>query len=1052
MAENISLSPRIIDQIAEGKAILFLGAGASYGCTSSNGERKALTGAQLGVAISERFLGGRRSTEALAKIADYACSDSSVLDVQNFLKQVFESIEPQDFHKIIPLFKWKAIITTNYDRVIEKAYEQTPARIQNPFVIIQDGDLRGIEDTVNAVPIFKIHGCISRVADTSIPLIIANEQYAKYQNGRSRLITAFREMAKDHPVLFCGYEIADPHVAQILFSLESGFQDRPSYVAINPRFDDLDKRYWGGYKMEAVSATFKEFLIHIDQQVDIKKRLLGSILSRPAGALSRWLKTNATPSHNLQAVINGRLIHVHHEMLIENPNPANFYRGDSATWAPIKSGYDFDRNLTSQVLANIRSTNSDPKLVLIKGHAGAGKSVTLRRIAWELSGPNINALCFFCDTSLKGVRDILDELYEISGERIYIAVDNGMFDANALNECYVAAKKKQIPVTFVVAVRSNEWNSSNGTMKLIPAEEYTLGDLSPDEADMLCSLLEEHGCLGELAHLSHMQRVETLMSNHERQLLVALHEATSGADLRKILRDEYRNISPLEAQILYLDICSLHRLNVPVRAGLVSRMSGTNFIQFEERFFSPLEKVVTSYSDWRSKDFAYKTRHTEIAQIVFDEAFPTPVEKANQLVRILAALNSDYSSDAEAASKILKGRVIADDFADRSLAERIFESADQAGLDQGFVFQQRALFELKHPGGSAIRALKFIDQALDSPRGQNSSIHHTKAVVLRDLARGKDMEPSLAVRYQENSLAEVKDHGLLKTPYGVVTYCEVLMDQVRVRIENGPIDSQKLSEEVAIRKMSELERNIAEGLQRWPDDTYLVNLRHQLFTVLNEHPQALLMLRKAYAKTPANEFIALRLSRQLIDSDNPAQIEEAKKILHGAVSQNQSSKALNFQLAKLLIKENEVTNALEISKLLRRSFTDGDTHFEAQFHSARHEFLFGSRERAQQIYSQLNSGPVPYIGSNEKRGTVCDSDGAFVEFEGNIKTLKGDFCFVECPSLGSAIFLSRQELKGANWSHLRPGDSLKFKVAFSYRGPCCIEAHAWTLQPPESRV
>ena len=1042
MAESISLSPRIIDQIKEGKAILFLGAGASYGCTSINGERKALTGAQLGVAISEKFLGGKRSAEALAKIADYATSDSSVLDVQNFIKQTFESIEPQEFHKLIPLFKWRAIVTTNYDRVVEKAYEQTQARIQNPLVIIQDGDLRAIEDTINAVPIFKIHGCISRVADTNIPLIIANEQYAKYQDGRSRLITAFKEMAKDHPVIFCGYEIADPHIAQILFSLENGFQDRPSYAAINPRFDDLDKRYWGRFKMETVSATFEEFLTHIDQQIDSKSRLLGSVLNRPAGAMSRWLKTNAMPSHNLQAVIGGRLIHVHHEMLIENPNPINFYRGDSATWAPIKSGYDFDRNITSQILANIQSPNTEPKLVLIKGHAGAGKSVTLKRVAWELSGSNINAFCFFCDTSLKGVRDILDELYELSGERIFIAVDNGLFDAVALNECYVAAKKKQIPVTFIVAVRTNEWNSTNGTMKLIPAEEYSLGDLSHDEADMLCTLLDEHGCLGELKHLAHKERVDTLMSNHERQLLVALHEATLGADLRKILRDEYRNISPLEAQILYLDICSLHRLNVPVRAGLVSRMSGTNFIQFEERFFSPLEKVVSAYSDWRSKDFAYKTRHTEIAQIVFDEAFPTPVDKANQLVRILSVLNSDYSSDSEAASKILKGRVIADDFADRSLAERIFESAEQAGIDQGFVFQQRALFELKHPGGSAIRALKFIDQALELPRGQTSSIHHTKAVVLRDLARGKDMEPSLAVRYQENALAEVKDHGLLKTSYGVVTYCEVLMDQVKTRIENGPDLSQKLSEEVAVRKMSELERNIAEGLQRWPDDTYLVSLRHQLFTVLNEHPQALLMLRKAYSKTPANEFVALRLSRQLMDSDDPIQIAEAKKILHGAVSQNASSKALNFQLARLLIREDESTNAQEISKLLRRSFTDGDTHFEAQFYSARHEFLFGSRERANQIYSQLNSGPVPYGGANEKRGTVRDSSGTYTEFEGSIKTLKGDFCFVECPSLGSAIFLSRNELKGASWSNLRPGDSLKFKVAFSYRGPCCIDAHA----------
>jgi len=1042
MSKPLELSPRIVEQIREGKAVLFLGAGASYGCLSAEGGKKALTGLELGKALSEKFLGGHRSSEPLAKIADYATVDSSVLDVQNFIKNVFETIEPLPFHKLIPQFKWRAIVTTNYDRIIEKAYEKSPGRIQNPFVVIQDGDLRALEDTANAVPIFKIHGCISRASDTNIPMIIANEQYAKYRNGRGRLIDAITEIAKDHPVIFCGYEIADPHIAQIMFSLENGFQDRPAYVAINPRFDGHDSRYWARYKMEAIAATFEEFLTHIDGVIEQDARLLGSLIKRDSGPLSKWIRSNVSPSQNLAAIIGGRIIHVHRDMLIENPSPVNFYRGDSATWAPISSDYDFERAITSQMLANVKTAGNDPKFVLLKGHAGSGKSVTLRRLAWELAGPSFNALCFYCDTSLKGVKDVLEELFEITGERIYIIVDNAIFDPINLNDCYVAAKRKNVPVTFIVAARTNEWNSSNGTMKLIPAEEYTLGDLSPDEADMLCLLLEEHNCLGELKHLTHHERVQTLMSDHERQLLVTLHEATYGADLRKILRDEYRNIAPLEAQVLYLDICSLHRLNVPVRAGLVSRMSGTNFIQFEERFFSPLEKVVSAYSDWRSKDFAYKTRHTEIAQIVFEEAFPQPIDKANQLARILGALNSDYSSDAEAASRILKGKVIADEFADRALAERIFEAAEQAGIDQSFVFQQRALFELKHPGGSAIRALKFIDLALASVKGSGGSIHHTKAVVLRDLARDEDVDSALAVRYQENALAEIKDYGLLKTPYGIVTYCEVLIDQIKIRIERNAHSAHPLSEEVAVRKMSELERNISEGLQRWPDDSYLISLRFELFTILNEHPQALLMLRKAFTKNPSNEFVALRLSRQLMDSDDASKIVEAKQILRAAVAQSASSKALNFQLAKLLIRESEAVNAAEISKLLRRSFTDGDTHFEAQFVSARHEFLYGSRDRANQIYTQLNSGPVPNVSPTEKRGLVRTEDGAPQIFEGAIKTLKGDYGFVDCASLGAVLFLTRTEMKGQSWTHLRLGDSVKFRVAFSYRGPCCVDAFA----------
>ncbi|WP_236303855.1 tetratricopeptide repeat protein, partial [Pseudomonas lurida] len=447
-----------------------------------------------------------------------------------------------------------------------------------------------------------------------------------------------------------------------------------------------------------------------------------------------------------------------------------------------------------------------------------------------------------------------------------------------------------------------------------------------------------------------------------------------------------------------------------------------------------------AYSDWRSKDFAYKTRHTEIAQIVFDEAFPQPMDKANQLARILRSLNSDYSSDAEAASRILKGRVIADEFGDRSLAERIFEAAEQAGIDQSFVYQQRALFELKHPGGSAVRALKFIDLALDAIKGAGGSIHHTKAVVLRDLARAEEVDSALAVRYQENALAELKDNGLLKTSYSVVTYCEVLIDQIKVRVGRGGQSGHPLSEEVAVRKMSELERSISEGLQRWPDDSYLVNLRSELFTIMNEHPQALLMLRKAFSKTPANEFVALRLSRQLMDSENAASLLEAKGILRSAVKQNASSKALNFQLARLLIREGEAENAQEISKLLRRSYTDGDTHFEAQFVSARHEFLYGSRDRANQIYAQLNSGPVPNGSTTEKRGMVRNEQGMPQPFEGVIKTLKGDYGFVDCASLGAVIFLTRSEMKSGFWTSLRLGDPLTFKVAFSYRGPCCIDA------------
>jgi thioredoxin-like negative regulator of GroEL/cold shock CspA family protein len=1043
---QLDLPPHLLEQIKGGKAILFLGAGASYGCKSADGAKSALTGPQLGKKLADKFLGGKRAEETLAKIADFATTESSLLDVQLFVRGLFESIEPQAFHLIITQFKWKAIVTTNYDRVIEKAYEQSAARLQDPLVVIHDGDMRAYEESVNAVPILKMHGCISRASDTGAPLVLANEQYAKYRHGRARLVTAFQEWAKDHPVIFCGYNLADPHIVQLLFSIEDGAQDRQFYASIDPKYDSMDQRYWSRFRTNANTATFEQFLEHIDREIPQNQRVLGQLLSGSYGTLSKWLKVGASLSHNLQVVLAGRLKHVSEDMLVEDANAKLFFRGNSDSWAPIKSGFDFPRNITYQILANEGVGGLNARFVLIKGHAGAGKSVLLRRIAWELSGKSKNALCFFCDDSIRGVKDVLQELYEATGERIFIVMDNVLLDKTSINECYAFAKKQSIPLTIIGGVRTNEWNGTKVAGKIIPDEEYSLGDLNAEEAGLLCLLLEEHGCLGQLATEPRDKWVDILLNRHESQLLVTLHEATLGAPLRDILRDEYRNISPPEAQILYLDICSLHRLGVPVRAGLISRMSGTGFTAFQEKFFSPLEKVVSIYSDWRTKDFAYRTRHAEIARIVFEEAFSSPAEKADQIARIVASLNTDYSSDDEVATKLLKGKIIADEFGDRSLAERIFDAAEQTGVDRSFVLQQRALFELNHPGGSSVRALRLIDDAIEAAKPPANPFHHTRAVVLRDLARDSGMDPALADRYRENALAELREHGLVKSSnYGLVTYCEVLIDQITSRIiaaEHSQVP--RLSEEAAIRKMTDLEKTLSEGLQRWPEDSYLLGIRAELFNTLSKHPQAVAMLRGAVQRAPANEFLALRLSRQLIESEQPEQIEEALKVLRAAVAQNAASKPLNYQLARLLMRTDEAGNAAEISKLLRRSYTDGDTHFEAQFWCARHEFLYGDRNKAIAIYAQFKARPVPYVDTSERRGIIKGRDGSVKEFEGVVRTLKGDFGFVACQELEDSLFLHCTQYSGGTFSNLRPGDRLTFKVAFSYRGASCVDARAKT--------
>lgn len=1033
-----AIPPYIQERIARGDAVLFLGAGASYGSKSSKDGSECPGGAELGRILSNEFLGGRRATDKLARIADLAISEAGLAAVQRKIADIFEPIEPAPFHLLIPKFRWKAIVTTNYDRVVEKAYQAVGDRLQDPVPVVRNGEMGRAGEHPRSVPIIKLHGCISQFGDLTTPMVLANEQYTKHAKGRERLATSFQELARDYPVIFCGYRFDDLHIQAVLFGLDDESVERPQYLAVDPSLEEMDARFWAKHRMVAMPHTFEAFLKAIDKGIRPATRNLSQLLDGAQGSISRWLKVGQAPSRGLQALIAGRLEHVHPHLPTAEANAERFYRGDSRSWAPIAASMDFSRAITASVLASVTTSTKSggPKLVLVKGHAGTGKSVLLRRVAWDAASDGHDCLVFYAQDSVTGLADHLQELCDITGERITVVVDNVLADPEEFGRAVKYAKSKSLPITFVGSARTNEWNVAVADVGLVADEEFSVGGLSAAEAERLCGLLERHNCLGELKVYDKATRVARLMDVHDRQLLVALHEVTSGKPLREIVLSEYRNILPPAAQVLYLDICTLHRLGVMVRAGLISRLSGIRFETFKERFLAPLDRVVSVLHDWQSRDYVYKARHRDIAQIVFEEVLRNPEDRANQVARIVGSLNTEFESDNRAASTLLKGKQLANEFSDRSLVDRIFTAASHAGLDRAFVLQQRAVFELTHPGGSARAALEYVDDAIETTHKPPASLFHTKALVFKALAKSESIGAPLRERHLHDALDLLRRHGGLKHNYSAGTICEILLIQVKSALGSLGSNSHQVSDEAALQKITELERALADSIQRFPDDVFLTNIRAELHAALSEQPKAIALLARTHEKFPSNELIALRLARQYIAAGAP---DKAIQVLRRAVSLVPNSKSLSFELAQLLIGTAEHSHIAEISGLLRRSFSDGDSNFEAQFWAARHEFIHGDRRKAAKIYDTFTKRAHPYVDASKKRAPIKRVDGSPEVFEGAITNLRGDFAFVSCAGVGADVYLHRSEFRG-DWGGVHIGDALRFKVGFSFRGPACIEA------------
>lgn len=155
----------LVDEIRLGNVALLLGTGASIGAKNAAGQDPP-TGKQLAGLIARKFLTSNHYHDPLSVVSELAISESSIVNVQEYIRGVIFDFNPAPFHLVLPTFKWHGIATTNYDLIIERAYEKCPKKVQDlvPFITNTDR-IDHILKSPNKIPFVKLHGCITRTTN-----------------------------------------------------------------------------------------------------------------------------------------------------------------------------------------------------------------------------------------------------------------------------------------------------------------------------------------------------------------------------------------------------------------------------------------------------------------------------------------------------------------------------------------------------------------------------------------------------------------------------------------------------------------------------------------------------------------------------------------------------------------------------------------------------------------------------------------------------------------------------------------------------------------------
>jgi len=1019
--KTLELPDALVTSIRDQRAILFLGVGASIEGRDTAGKATPSVNV-LRDELSRKFQGRVHDSYSLMDLAERLIVMHGEPAVMGFIRDTLDPYQPGPGHLLMPGFRWRAIATTNYDLLIERAYKADKDRLQNLVPFIKDTDQvdDGMQQTPNGVEFLKLHGCI---ADSAIPLILSNEHYEQHLDNRKRLFNRLEDFAQECPIVFCGYSLADPHIRSLLYRMKP--ENRPMFYIVAPDKTDMDIALFGRLKTQIIDATFTDFMKAVDEAIPKTSRVLrvsASVLDRP---IRKHYRTNATESATLLNFLERDATYVYPGMEFAPQSPQDFYKGIDTGWGAIAQSFDVDRKVVSDLLNQILNKASEskkrPDFYVLKGPAGNGKTVALKRVAWEISS-HLDELVLWIDESAALDPAAIGELYNLTGKTIHICIDRVAGHVLKLKKLADYATKNSIPLVIISTETDADWYAYCTPLDCLKPTEMEVRYLSPAEINQLIDLLGKHKALGMLDGKPRDEQFRAFSDGAERQLLVALHEATLAEPFEDIVFEEYCDIVPEETKTLYLDICTLNQFSVPVRAGTVSRVSGIPFSRYADEIFGPLKNIVMTVNDRYTGDLQFKARHSRVAKLVFQRACETSAQKADQLVRLVQHLDIGYSVDREAVEKLSKGQMLIRTL-DVEDGRRVYTEALQAVGRQAFLLQQSAIFESNHPDGSLKKAQQYGDEAR-SIEPRSNSIMHTQAEIARKRAKAEDSSV-LKDQYRRLSRERLGDMSSPNDRLVFSTKMKLLIDELEEVHTGGGAAGEN-----TVNLLRECEALINQGKQQYPDEPEFHDTEARLRQILAQTDAYVVALERSVAAGSTKDGTGIRLSKAYRARGKDS---SAYKTLDETLAKSPDSKVAHFAYAKMLL-EDKSSEAKMIEGHLARSYQKGDSNHEARHLHAQYLFVTGEQGRAMEIFRQIHeSAPPEFLNKLPRKHSLVSATQP--KGRGRIEGKNETFLFISVPGSAERVFAHEKNTSAEDWDALRVADDVEFDLYFYRRGP-----------------
>jgi hypothetical protein len=774
----------VFPSIATGRTILFLGAGASVT------DKKKFLSKELIDLYSVRK-GINLETNDIIDFVDTLSSNPNFSrnDFDEFVDDRLRVLKVTDTHKIIASLNWKEIITTNFDLLIEKAFDEItgtpdenlkpiPVRRANEYYFAQDRD---------ELKYVKLNGCLSD--KKKYPLVFSSKDFEKAAGFYKTVLRSLENLSPKIAFLSVGYSYSDEFSKALLNRFDKyGYRNRRWMLSVDPFLEDARLPYFTENRICVIRTTAEQFFQEYKKWEDANADNIAT--RRRITYINKENRRIQIPNQLALRIAND-LVQISDSISTPVILPERFYRGEEPTYDVVRKNLDVVKqrllkSITEKVEELLTTKSTVVPILFLEGSYGTGKTTLCYRIISQLiHDEEFDALGFEVIDASKLKAVDLDVVFTSANSTNIILFFNGIevdsaFKALMDFRARISSEQFQnFKVLLLASIRGNILSKYKARHSYINTVELNVDE--PFTEDEAKDLVDKLGAakLVDFRDANERNKIASkIVRDYSGDTLISLISLVADSSHDQIVRDAYLELTPL-AQAAFLYTSLLYRFNLQIPAGLLRALLSKTWDEFTREVLEYDSKGVLIQEEIKgvgtNPDIYLRTKHPIISNVLVDLQLSNADLRFEKYREIIQHLNPSIHSSTLIVD-LLKALRDTDDFSQEKI-DRLYDAGSQIFYeDPHFNLHYAINLQYRNTEDSLNKGIERIKHSESFLERRSHYLTHRRAVLnfrLAQLVSNRESSLNETWRYiqQARMLFDIK---LVLDPFSYYSYVEYI--------------------------------------------------------------------------------------------------------------------------------------------------------------------------------------------------------------------------------------------------------------------------------------